>query len=262
MTGNNGKGIIIQERDRELLREIAVMRVIDREQAKRAAGFGSTTRANTRLLGLVRSGLLRRFFLGSDGVGQKALYALSEKGARLVGVPCRGPRRRQDETLVADLSVVHQLRVNDLYCRVKFGGIPNPGARFVRWMAFHERIEANLSLIPDGYLEIAASAKPLTAFLEVDLGHERGNVWPTKVMSYLRYAVSGAFAKQFGHPQFRTLVVGPSDKRVQSLRKATAKVTEKIFWFTTFDAIDRDGFWSPIWQRPTGDAKLPLLELP
>ena len=56
MTGNNGRGMIVQDRDRHLLREFAVMRVIDREQAKRVAGFGSTTRANCRLLAMSRAG--------------------------------------------------------------------------------------------------------------------------------------------------------------------------------------------------------------
>src|ERR1700722_11132497 len=82
MAGNNRRGIVIQERDRQLLRELAVMRVIDREQAKGVAGFGSTHRANTRLLHLTKAGLLRRFFLGTKGGGQKALYALSRNGAK------------------------------------------------------------------------------------------------------------------------------------------------------------------------------------
>src|SRR6266487_1550579 len=71
MTGNDKKrGLVVQPRDRKLLEELAVMRVVDREQAKIVAGFGSTTRANTRLLALTRAGLLRRFFLSS----RKSLY--------------------------------------------------------------------------------------------------------------------------------------------------------------------------------------------
>ena len=66
MTGNNKKrGLVVQSRDRRLFEELPVMRVVDREQAKIVAGFGSTTRANARLLALVRAGLLRRFFLGA-----------------------------------------------------------------------------------------------------------------------------------------------------------------------------------------------------
>jgi len=77
------------------------MRVADREQAKCVGGFGSTTRINTRLLALNRTGLLRRFFLGTTASGRKALYSLSKRGAELVGVPYRGLRRGNDETVVA-----------------------------------------------------------------------------------------------------------------------------------------------------------------
>ena len=99
MTGIDMKrGLVVQPRDMKLLGELAIMRVVDREQAKIVAGFGSTTRANARLLALTRAGLLRRFFLGS----RKSLYALSEKGAQLAEVPLRGPRRKANEMLVAD----------------------------------------------------------------------------------------------------------------------------------------------------------------
>ena len=64
MLGNNTCTIILTSRDRLLLKEIAIGKVIDREQAKRIAGFKSTTRANDRLLKLTRAGLLRRFFIG------------------------------------------------------------------------------------------------------------------------------------------------------------------------------------------------------
>src|ERR1051325_8410046 len=125
MAGAKRKGMVIQERDKHLLRELAIMRVIDREQGKIMSGFGSTTRVNARLLALVRAGLLRRFFLGTSAGGTKALYALSAKGAELVGVPRRGPQRRNDETLVADFFIQHQLTINELYCRVKYGILPS-----------------------------------------------------------------------------------------------------------------------------------------
>jgi hypothetical protein len=260
MTGNDRRGIIVQERDRHLLRELSVMRVIDREQAKQVAGFGSTTRANCRLLALSRAGLLRRMFLGTVGGARKALYSLSTDGAQLVGVPFRGPRRKLDETLVADFFVMHQLRINDLYCTLKYAPVPAPGAKFVRWLSFYEPLGSGLALIPDGYFEVAAPAKTITAFLEVDLGHESRGVWTAKVQSYLRHAVSGAFRERFGQSQFRVLAVADSERRVNSLRNATAALTEKIFWFTTFEAIRQHGFWSPIWQRPKHDERLPLIE--
>jgi hypothetical protein len=259
MIGNERKGIVIQDRDRHLLRELAIMRVIGREQVECVAGFKSTRRANRRLLILTQAGLLRRFFLGTRGGGQKALYALSPTGAKLVDVPFRGPRRAQNRTLVADFFVTHQLAINRVYCALKFRPIPIPDAKFLRWQSFYEPLESGTRLIPDGYLEIHTPRKTLAAFLEVDLGHEGLSVWKRKVETYLRYAVSGSFAKRFVQLQFRVLVIAPSERRMYSLRKATSRLTDKMFRFTTFDAIVRDGFWSPVWFRPTHEERQGLL---
>ncbi len=119
MAGTDAR-MIVQPRDIALLQECSVMRVMDRAQAMLAGSFGSVMRVNTRLLALTRAGLLRRFFIGSDG-GRKAIYALSPKGAQLAEVPLRGPRRKQNEMLVADFFVQHQLSLNEVYCGLKFG---------------------------------------------------------------------------------------------------------------------------------------------
>lgn len=251
MTGNNS-GIIVQERDRHLLRELAVMRVIDREQAKAVARFGSTTRANTRLLGLTRARLLRRFFLGTTRAGWKAIYALSQQGADLVGVPYRGLQRRRDQILVADSFVAHQLAVNEVYCTLKYGARP-VDAHFVRWLAFFDPVAAGTVLIPDGYAEVNVSARTLSMFVEVDLGTETRGVWQRKVEAYVSFAASGKFAEHFALPQFRTLVIVNSERRSTSLREVTAKLTDRIFWFATSGAIAQQGFWAAIWQRPRTD---------
>jgi hypothetical protein len=257
MTGNNKKrGLIVQPRDRKLDEELAVMGVVDREQAKIVAGFGSTTRANARLLALTRAGLLRRFFL-SNG---KALYALSRKGAQLADVPFRGPHRIQDEVLVADFFIEHQLAINSVYCALKFGAIPVEGVTFRRWLTFHEPITENVRLIPDGYVEFEAPRETLAAFLEVDLGHERGPVWKEKPKNYLQLAVSGDFERRFGVNRFRVLVLANSLRRLHSLRKTVGAITHKVFWFATLGAVRDQGFFAPVWYRPTGDTPTHLIE--
>lgn len=75
------------------------MRVVDREQAIIAGGFNSTTRVNTRLLALTRAGLLRRFFLGTNAGNRKAIYALSHKGAALIGATPRGRDGQETDCL-------------------------------------------------------------------------------------------------------------------------------------------------------------------
>jgi hypothetical protein len=258
MAGNEG-GIVIQDRDRHFLEELAMLRVVDREQAKIVGPFGSTTRANARLLALTRAGLLRRFFLGTTGPGTKALYALSAKGAKLIGVPLRGPRRRQNETLAADFFIEHQLTINEMYCKVKYGVHPQ-GVTFLRFESFFEPIVPRLQLIPDGYAELETSSGITAAFIEVDLGHEHGPVWKAKVARYLELAVSTApEAKRFHRP-FRVLVILPSERRLESIRKVVALTTEKIFWLAHLESIRQIGLFAPVWMRPTGEGPLPLIK--
>ncbi len=256
MAGNNRKLVILQDRDVHLFRELAVMRVIDREQAKVVAGFGSTTRANARLLALSQAGFLHRFFWGTVGGARKALYSLSPRGAGLAGVPHRRPRRGQGQVLAADSLSAHQLEINEIYCTLKYRPLPND-AKFIRWVGFQEPIFG--TLIPDGYAEIGTTGKLRALFLEVDRGNEGRSVWQAKVQAYLEYAASGAFAQQFGQPQFRTLTVTTSESRLTSLRVATAALTDKIFRFTTMERIAREGFWENIWQKPTGNERQTLL---
>jgi protein involved in plasmid replication-relaxation len=255
------RGLIIQPRDIELLRQLWIMRVADREQLKIAAGFTSITRINARLLALVRAGLLRRFFIGSGG-GRKALYALSAKGAQMIEAPRRGPRRRQDELLVADFAVLHQLAINSVYCALRFGPISIRDTRFVNWMGFTEPITDNLSLIPDGYLEMRTVSEIDASFIEVDLGHEALAVWKEKAKHYIQLAVSGAFARRFTHPRFRVLVLANSMRRMQTIRAAVAGITEKIFWFATLDDVRAGKLFDAVWLRPVGETYQSLFEQP
>jgi hypothetical protein len=252
-------GMLIQERDRHLLRELAVMRVIDREQAKVVAGFRSTTRANARLLALTRAGLLRRFFLGTVAGGAKALYTLSGKGARLVGVPESGPRRRQDEAVVADFFVQHQLAINEVYCGLKYGAHIPRGITFKRWMGFPKRPVLGLRLIPDGYVELETPSGTVAAFLEVDLGHERLRVWRDKVRNYLDLAVTGNFERNFKQHRFRVLVIAQSERRLDAIRQVVLSATNKIFWFARFESIRRDGVFAPVWQRAKSEEPQSLI---
>src|SRR5438309_12043562 len=100
--GSRQRGVVLQERDKHLLRELSLMRVIDREQTMVVAGFRSIMLVNRRLLALTRAGLLKRFFIGTVAGGKKALYSLSALGANVVQVSCTGPRRRADEVVTVD----------------------------------------------------------------------------------------------------------------------------------------------------------------
>ncbi len=259
MTGIRKQDIVPQERDRHLLVELGRMRLIDRELAKVVAGFHSTTRANTRLLKLTRAGLLIRFFVGSVAAGRKAIYTLSRKGAELAEAPFDGIRRGKDRLIVGDRFVAHQMAINEVYAGFRYRAIPIPAVRVRRWITFREALSESINLTPDGYVELQVGESTRSMFLEVDLGTEALSVFEQKAACYLRLAVSGDFPRKFHQQQFRVLVIANTERRLQHLRAGVAKHTDKIFWFASLEAINRDGLWSPVWLRLSGDQRLPLI---
>jgi hypothetical protein len=235
--------VVLQNRDRHLLEELALMRIIDRDQAKVVAGFRSTRRVNDRLLALTRAGLLKRVPLGSS---EQTAYALA------------GTSLQPTNTIPAVLFVRHQLAINAVYLMAKYRAVP-AGARLLRWVRFDEPLSKTLPLIPDGYFEVQSGAQVRPMFLEVDLGTEALPVWQKKAQLYLQLALSGEFTKIFGQSQFRVLVVANTERRMQNIRATVAKSTDKIFWFVSQETIQRTGLWSPAWLRPQGDQRQSLL---
>jgi Replication-relaxation len=256
MAGSKRAGFVLQDRDRSLLTELGVMRIIDREMTKVVAGFRSTRRANARLLQLTQSGLLKRFFTGSIAHGRKAVYTLSPKGTALVNAKLGGIHRPAGRLVVGDAFIEHQNGINEIYLAVKYR--LQPGS-LARWITFRQPISEAIKLTPDGYFDLTANGAVRPMFLEVDLGTEALSVWQQKTVSYLQLALSGEFSKLFRRPQFRVLVVANSERRLANIRATVLKSTDKIFWFATFDNIHRDGFWAPVWLRASGDLRQSLI---
>jgi len=175
--------------------------------------------------------------------------------------PHRGLQRRKDESSIGGAFVAHQLALNDLYCALKFQPIPMLRVAFERWLSFDEPVAE--SLLPDGYVELRTPAAGiLAAFIEADLGTERTAIWTDKVRKYLPFARSGDYERRFGQSRFRVLVIANSERRMHSIRKTVAELTDIIFWFSTFAAVRDGGFFRQVWLRPKGDEPLPLIKEP
>jgi hypothetical protein len=256
MTGNKGT-FVLQERDRALLKFLSEFQLVDREQTKIAVGFGSTTRVNARLLALTRAGLLNRFFIGSVGASRKAVYTLSRTGASVAEVPYRRVRHHENGLIGADLSIGHQLHLNATYLALRSC---SPEMRIRNWNSFKSPLSKTIQLKPDGYFEYSNGGIDRAAFLEVDMGTETRKVWRKKVREYLLLAVSGEFSRIFSpQQQFRTLVITMTEKRLKSIMGTIEESTDKIFFGTTFESINHQTFWSPIWLRPGKTEKVSLL---
>jgi hypothetical protein len=250
MAGNSRTGVVLQERDLRLIEALESMRVINREQAKVVAGFRSTRRANDRLLALTRAGFLKHAFIGS----RVAVYWLAGKALQERG-------RKPDDTSLepAALFLKHRLQINQVRLLVQYSGIPVRGWWFVRWDSFQKPLSTTVPLIPDGYFELGSGQAFRSMFVEVDLGTEAIPVLVKKASLYVQLAASGEFAKILGRSQFRVLVITTSRRRLENIRQAIVKLTDKVFWFAPLDVIAPEKFWAATWLRPTGDQPQSLL---
>jgi hypothetical protein len=254
-----GIGTITTSRDLFLLRTLVGTRVLDGEQVKTVGGFKSVRRTNRRLLKLVQAGLLKRWFVGTASGGQKAIYGLSPQGAMLIGEARQGLISwKQDSLITSSQFLAHQESVNAVFIQARFQPLPS-GLSCERWMNFREPLSQSVPLMPDGYFELKQGSASHPMFLEVDLGTESSRVWKGKVELYLKLALGGEFERMFHEKRFRVLVVLHSERRMEAIRKTVAKRTEKLFWFSTQAEVRSNGFGSPIWLRPMGAQRMPLL---
>jgi hypothetical protein len=250
--------LVLQHRDLMLLRALSLLRVVDREQASVICGFKSLTRVNTRLLKLRRAGLLKRFFFVSAEGGKRAIYSLTRRSSELIGTGLNDIKRPADSFLLGDKFVAHQLALNQVYCACLFK--PPPAAITIeRWRTFRKPLSPAHPLIPDAYFEIHSNESVRPMFLEVDLGTEGLTVWNKKIEQYLNFAVSGEFARQFQNVRFSVLIVVDREPRLYSLRSCISKITQKLFYLTTFQRIKDHGFWAAIWLRPEGEQTQSLI---
>jgi len=249
MAGNKRTSIVLQERDLRLIEALEIMRVVDREQARVVAGFHSTRRVNDRLLALTRAGFLKQAFVGSH----QAVYWLPGKG------PQDGDRKRGVAGEPAALFLRHRLEINRVHLLVGHASIPISGWWFVRWQGFQKPLSATLPLIPDGYFEIGSQQGFRPMFVEVDLGTESTPALAKKASLYVQLATSGEFSQIFGRSQFRVLVITTSERRLENLRSPIGKLTDKIFWFATLDAVSPEKFWTVSWLRPASSQLQSLL---
>jgi hypothetical protein len=259
MRGIEQSSIVLQERDRRLLKALGAMRVVDREQARALGPFTSLTRVNTRLAALVKAGVLTRLTVGTVRGGHKYLYARTPAGAQAVGEIYQAPPWKSNNPIVAGQPLLeHQLRLNELYLAFQ---LTRPEAlRLTDWQTFKRSPFTTVaSLIPDAYAVIATDTKERPLFVEIDLATEPLRTWARKVERYVAAARSGEFQRRFGYEQFSVAVIVPSMRRLDTVRQTIAASTSKVFWLTTFEAVQPSVIASNVWWRPHGDHPVEII---
>jgi hypothetical protein len=243
-TRNQKIRVVLQDRDREILRILGILRVATRQQLQGLSGFNSRSRSSARLSALVDAGYLHRDFIGTIKGGRLAVYMQPTNRIR----PRNGPAG-------LEAALNHHLAVADVYCLTQIRLRTHPDTRF-DWTT--PELPKASGIIPDGTFTLATSDKATTCYLEVDLGTEGHEVWKGKIDRYLSLARSVQVTAPTAD-RFRVLIVVPSVRRLESLRTLISKATDKLFWLTTLQQIKSEGLFASIWLRPRSAELLSLL---
>ena len=249
---NGSNNLILQPRDLLLLRALSELRILTRDQTAALSGFHSTTRVNVRLSKLRHARLIQRYFVAGATGSRCSVYALTRRGAQTVQLPFQPLKWSADSVVLGNAFAAHQLALNDVRIAMS-----ESGQMLALWKTLDEPISPAAKLVPDALIERKIDDMWRSMFLEVDLGTETLPTWTMKTRHYLHFATGGDYRKIIQADRFGVLVATDSEARLRLLRTHIAKLTPKLFWFTTLNIIKQQGFWSPIWLRPEGDQQTP-----
>lgn len=242
--------MVLTERDRAVLRDVAELEVVSRPQLQRLGHFGSRTRANAVLARLVQFGYLSSRVRPVSGGSKRLLYQLGPTATD-------NPRNRRMKTL-SDLFLDHHLMASDV--RISFRTNTMPKYDFDRWVSDIQLHSLKLGVVPDGYAEYRHADLRFAAFIEADRATETLGTWEKKTHAYLKLAHSSAFYDAFKLRFFRVLVITTSEGRLASLQRAVGRTTEQLFWFTTHEQLVSEGPFAAIWRRPSTSQLHSLIE--
>lgn len=222
--------MIITRRDVSLLRDLALSHVLSRDQVLALGYFGSVTRANTRLRGLIELGFVRRLSTPFFGQG---LYSATKRATDLVGeniAPLLASRLGSPRFLQHALAVTN----SRIALVAKSGGEWRFEQQLWRKANRHE-------IRPDGL--ILAS---FPTFVEIDMGHVAPAKFKAKLAGYQALAETGICQSLYGFESFRLLTITSGSLRAHHLRRLLPPNAGFDFRVQTFEDIGvaRTSSWS------------------
>lgn len=230
-TRHKAAGIVLTERDREILAGVFLHRAMRRDQIE-AMYFGSTPRANARLRLLFDHGLLMRTYPKEAPFGAQAVYTIA-----LAAVPVVAAHLEWDEAEVRATTrksptprfLEHTLAIVEFYLALRRDVAAMPGLALEKWLPeilCRQEYEARRGskgawskevFRPDAFARLRAGERVWDVFLEIDLGHTSRPEWERKLASYSEVLQSGLFEETYRSEAFSLLVVTTGPQRAQRL---------------------------------------------
>lgn len=256
--------LILQQRDREIIKSIYSFRILTRQQLQNLFRINSTRRANQRLRKLYDHKYLSRYYLPTIRGSAKAIYYLGPRGAAIIadelGIDLNLVNRKLKSTSkLQELFLNHVLGLNDIRIAFYLGLDIYPALSLERWINdndCHQQYRMTVGgknvikqFRPDGYFRILYKGKLYSFFIEFDRSTMPVGRFAGKVHSYLDFSALGYYRKRFGVKYFRILVITKTQKRLNNLKKIVETKTNKLFWFTTIDQVVPEDAFGAIWQR-------------
>lgn len=199
--------MMLTERDRKLVFEIAMSHVLSRDQILGLGMFGSVTRVNTRLRVLRELGLVRLletpYFKGSLYVpGINAAEVLRERPSRLIANRQPSPRFLR-----------HALATTNIRLALSAKGATDWRFEPMLWRTFESGGHTR-EVRPDGMAITIKGA----LLVECDLGHVSPQKYAEKLAVYHEFLRSGHADRLWGISDFNLLTVTTGRLRAEKLK--------------------------------------------
>lgn len=270
----------LTDRDREVVKGVNDHRVLLTEQIQ-ALYFGSRSTTQSRLARLYQHEYLERHFptiYGDAPASTQAIYTIGKRGAQLLvdtyGYD-RSDLRLPKRSSFSWIFLEHVLKVNDVRVAIALAARLN-GWQLAEWrdetffrakpdyvnLTDKRGTKRKLPVLPDGYFMLVTPHGKARFFLEVDRGTEALSKFTPQVAVYEAFVGSGQYQERFQAKSLRILVVTTSQKRLDSLMRATADMAgDRKYCFTTFDRLTKEtALTAAIWRRVGDTALSPLFE--
>lgn len=273
----NPDPLFLQERDQEIISSVYEFGFMTRQQIQDLHNFHCVTRINVRLRKLFDHGFLTRRFLPATRGTAQTIYFLGPEGIDLLSERTGADRleiTKRQKVYVdrKEMFLTHDLLLNDVRIAIQQVLINQPQMQLNDWVNYTDCLQQwndtiskpikreKIMFRPDGYFRYSRLGKLFGCFIEVDRSTMSNNRFQSKVRLYLDYALSGAYPLKYGLHFFRVIVATETRKRLDNLKSATEKITDKIFWFTIRENLTVGRFLEAIWERPGREGMFSLLD--
>ena len=242
----------VTERDLELFQALCKMRFLTTKQTARLFFNGSSWAANKRLRKLFNARLVKVWV---RSLSQDNIYSITQRGLSALDAEDLDLSPKTTYPRGLDRNLDHLLAINQVRIALALG-LPRIGAEINWWRSDWElRTPGKKRIVPDALFVIQWTEQAKDVFaLELDNNTRSVRGFIKKILGYSSLITSGKGL--YGINVFMVLVVGQDPKWTERYRLTLSQTRMNVrVWFTTMDAIEREGMAGAIWKSENSEKR-------